>query len=53
MEGLMLDLPYFPTNQEVYGVKLNNTKNILKTRLRETVQWHSLNDSAVVLLIAV
>lgn len=49
----MLDLPYFPTDQEIYGIKLNNTKNILKTSLRETVQWHSLKDSAVVLLIAV
>lgn len=48
----MLDSPYFPTDQEIYGVKLNNTKSILKTSLRETVQWHSLKDSAVFLLIA-
>lgn len=43
----MLGLPYFPTDQEIYGIKLNNTRSILKTILRETVQWHGLKDSPV------
>ena len=42
----MLGLPYFPTDQEIYGIKLN-TKSILKTSLREMVQRHSLKNSAV------
>lgn len=33
-------VPYFPTDQGIYGIKLNDAKSILKTSLRESVQWN-------------